>query len=338
MSSISPPRRPHPLPLDGWQRQQARALREPERLLEALQLPAELSAEARTAAGHFPLRVPEAFVSRMHPGDSTDPLLRQVLPLAEETADAEGFVRDPVADTEARAGRGLLHKYRGRVLLITTGACGIHCRYCFRRHYPYQEEHLQGEAWQQTLDYLAADAEIHEVILSGGDPLTLGDKRLAAMAADLEAIPHLSRLRIHSRQPVVLPARVTDALAALLGGTSLDTAMVLHINHANELDEEVDAALDRLRRAGVSLLNQSVLLKGINDDADTLVALSERMFQAGVLPYYLHQLDRVQGAAHFEVEDARALELLEAMRTRLPGYLVPRLVREVAGAASKLPL
>jgi EF-P beta-lysylation protein EpmB len=338
MSSHPPSHRTPPLPLVDWQRQQARALREPEHLLERLGLPANLPAEAREAAQQFPLRVPQSFVARMRPGDPGDPLLRQVLPLAEEKAEAEGFVHDPVGDGEARAGRGLLHKYRGRVLLITTGACGIHCRYCFRRHYPYQEEHLQGEAWQQTLDYMAADPAIHEVILSGGDPLTLSDKRLAAMVADLQAIPHLTRLRLHSRQPVVLPARVTEALTALLGGTRLDTAMVLHVNHPNELDAEVDAALDGLRRAGVSLLNQSVLLKGVNDDAETLAALSERLFRAGVLPYYLHQLDRVQGAAHFEVEDDRALALVEALRARLPGYLVPRLVREVAGADSKRPL
>jgi len=327
-----------PLPLSGWQTLQARAIREPEQLLDRLNLPAGLLPAAQQASDAFPLRVPEGFAARMVPGDPDDPLLRQVLPTADELVKAEGFVADPVADGAARAGQGLLHKYRGRVLLITTGACGIHCRFCFRRHYPYQDEHLQGEAWQQTLDYIGADPEIHEVILSGGDPLTLGDKRLAGMIADLEALPRLERLRIHSRQPVVLPQRVNEELVQMLARTRLATAMVLHVNHANELDGEVDAALARLRAAGVSLLNQSVLLKGINDQADTLVALSERLFQAGVLPYYLHQLDRVQGAAHFEVEDARALALLEELRLRLPGYLVPRLVREVAGAVSKLPL
>jgi len=327
-----------PLPLDGWQQQQARAIRDPQRLLQALRLSPELLPAAQQASEQFPLRVPEGFVQRMRPGDPDDPLLRQVLPLAEELLESEGFLTDPVADAAARAGNGLLHKYRGRVLLITTGACGIHCRYCFRRHYPYQDEHLQGEAWQQTLDYIGADAEIHEVILSGGDPLTLGDKRLAAMITDLEALPNVQRLRIHSRQPVVLPERVNDSLLERLTGTRLTTVMVLHVNHANEMNAEVDAALQRLQEAGVSLLNQSVLLKGINDRADTLVALSERLFRAGVLPYYLHQLDRVQGAAHFEVEDTHALALLEELRLRLPGYLVPRLVREVAGVASKTPI
>jgi EF-P beta-lysylation protein EpmB len=331
-------RKPSPLPIEGWQHHQARALRDPEQLLEALNLSRALLPGAQQAAAEFALRVPEGFVARMRPGDVDDPLLRQVLPLAEETLETEGFVTDPVADGTARAGRGLLHKYRGRVLLITTGACGIHCRYCFRRHYPYQDDRLQGAAWQQVLDYIAADPELHEVILSGGDPLTLSDKRLAAMVADLEAIPQLTRLRIHSRQPVVLPERISDALVDMLAHTRLDAVMVLHVNHANEMDGEVDAALRRLQQAGVTLLNQSVLLKGINDDAETLVALSERLFQGGVLPYYLHQLDRVQGAAHFEVEDTRALELLDELRSRLPGYLVPKLVREQAGAAAKLPL
>lgn len=321
-----------------WQSHQARAFRDPEQLREHLNLPNDLSPAAAEANQQFPLRAPEAFVSRIKTADPNDPLLRQILPTADEMIETAGFLNDPVADAEARATQGLLHKYPGRVLLITTGACGIHCRYCFRRHYPYQDDHLQGDAWQASLDYIAADTGIHEVILSGGDPLTLSDQRLERMIHDLEHIEHLQRLRIHSRQPVVLPSRITDGLVSLLRNTRFATAMVLHVNHPQELDEEISRVLAPLREAGISLLNQSVLLRGINDDVDVLSDLSEKLFQAGILPYYLHQLDRVQGAAHFEVTDARAVELVAAMRARLPGYLVPGLVREVAGETSKRPL
>lgn len=324
--------------IDTWQTHQAKAHHDPKKLLDTVGLPNEPSPAAEEANHQFPLRAPQAFVNRITQGDPNDPLLKQILPTPEEMIKAEGFTTDPVDDKTARTTQGLLHKYPGRVLLITTGACGIHCRYCFRRHYPYADDHLQGEAWQQALDYIAADKTIHEVILSGGDPLTLSDQRLNNLVHDLETIEHIQRLRIHSRQPVVLPARMTDELVKLLGDTRFATSLVLHVNHPNELNDEVAIALKPLREAGITLLNQSVLLRGINDDADVLSELSEQLFQAGILPYYLHQLDRVQGAAHFEVDDKHALQLIKQLRTRLPGYLVPKLVREVAGEASKLPL
>lgn len=321
-----------------WQAELAAAYTDPAELLRALELdPAWLPA-ARRAAAAFPLRVPRGFVARMRKGDAHDPLLRQVLPLAEELVAAPGYVADPVGDLAAMPVPGVLHKYRGRALLVATGACGVHCRYCFRREFPYGSASAGSGAWGAALDYLRATPEVSEVILSGGDPLALSDRRLATLLAALDAIPHLQRLRIHSRQPVVLPARVDGGLLAVLDATRLATVLVVHANHPHELDAEVAAALAPLRRRRITLLNQSVLLAGVNDDAAVLAALSERLFAAGVLPYYLHQLDAVRGAAHFAVADARALAIMDTLRARLPGYLVPRLVREVAGAPAKTPV
>ncbi|TCO81118.1 L-lysine 2,3-aminomutase [Plasticicumulans lactativorans] len=321
-----------------WQVELAAAYTDPAELLHALDLdPAWLPA-ARRAAAAFPLRVPRGFVARMRKGDAHDPLLRQVLPLAEELVAAPGYVADPVGDLAAMPVPGVLHKYRGRALLVATGACGVHCRYCFRREFPYGAASAGRGAWDAALDYLRATPEVSEVILSGGDPLALSDRRLATLLAALDAIPHLQRLRIHSRQPVVLPARVDGGLLAVLDATRLATVLVVHANHPHELDAEVAAALAPLRRRGITLLNQSVLLAGVNDDAAVLAELSERLFAAGVLPYYLHQLDAVRGAAHFAVADARALAIMDTLRAQLPGYLVPRLVREVAGAPAKTPV
>jgi len=321
-----------------WQTEMADAVRDPGELLALLDLDPRWLEPARRAAGTFPLRVPRAFINRMRKGDPTDPLLRQVLPLGEELDEVPGFTRDPVGDLPSVAARGLLHKYQGRVLLITTGACGVHCRYCFRRHFPYADENARSGEWQETLDYLRGDPSINEVILSGGDPLTLSDERLAGLARALETIPHIKRLRIHTRQPVVLPSRVDESLMAWLKACRLQKVVVLHMNHAREMDAEVRAACARLRDAGVTLLNQAVLLRGVNDSAETLRALSEALFSAGVLPYYLNLLDPVAGAAHFDVPEAEALELMAAIRACLPGYLVPRLVREVPGAPSKMPV
>jgi EF-P beta-lysylation protein EpmB len=286
----------------------------------------------------FSVRVPRGFVARMRQGDAHDPLLLQVLPQLAETAQVPGFSTDAVGDMAARSAQGVLHKYEGRALLIASGSCAINCRYCFRRHFPYGDEMAAAGQWRKALDHVRQDPSISELILSGGDPLSLATAKLEELSQGLEAIPHVTRLRIHTRLPVVLPERVDDALLEWLSGLPLQKVVVLHANHANEFDASVDAACARLREAGATLLNQSVLLRGINDDSDTLAALSERLFAAGVLPYYLHQLDRVQGAAHFEVDDARALALVEAVRHRLPGYLVPRLVREIGGEASKRPL
>ncbi len=328
---------PQPVPscqTTPWQKAQQQAVRDPAELLRLLALPASLLPAARAAAERFPLRVPHAFIARMQRGNPDDPLLRQVLPLADELADHPGFGADPVGDGDARRAPGLLHKYAGRALLIVTATCAAHCRYCFRRHFPYGENRQLDAA----LAAIARDDSLGEIILSGGDPLSLSDARLSALLDRLEAIPHLRRLRIHSRHPVLLPARVTDELCHRLATCRLPVVMVMHTNHAQEIDETVRTAFRRLGETGATLLNQSVLLRGVNDDADALVSLSEALFEAGVLPYYLHQLDRVAGAAHFEVDDHRALALHARLRARLPGYLVPRLVREAPGEPAKTPL
>lgn len=311
------------------------AIRSPLELLERLGLDATDVAISESAARDFPLLVPQAFIDRMRPGDPSDPLLRQVLPAAKETLPASGFVTDPLAEAVAHKAPGVLHKYAGRALLVLTGACAVHCRYCFRRHFPYQEAGLRPAALEQALAYLAADATLHEVILSGGDPLMLADTRLAPLAHRLAALPQLRTLRIHTRLPVVLPERVDEQLLGWLEALPLRKVLVLHVNHAREIDADVADAAARLRTAGITLLNQSVLLRGVNDSAAALTELSERLWDIGVLPYYLHLLDRVQGAAHFEVDDAEAQHLMTALRTQLPGYLVPRLAREEAGLPYK---
>jgi len=316
----------------------ARAITDPAELLEMLELNLGLLPAARLAAREFALRVPRGFVARMRKGDPHDPLLLQVMPLAAECREAPGFDADPVGDRPAMTVPGLLHKYRGRVLLTATGACAIHCRYCFRRHFPYGEANPATGQWRQALAYIGADDSISEVILSGGDPLTLSDRRLDEFVAQLGTIPHVRRLRVHTRLPIVLPERVTVELLDWLLATHLNTVVVVHANHANEIDAEVRAALLRLRASGITLLNQTVLLRGVNDCARTLENLSLALFDAGALPYYLHALDRVRGAAHFEVEEAAARAILAELNTRVPGYLVPRLVRELPGAPGKTPL
>ena len=321
-----------------WQSVLARAITDPAELLAAVGLSNEWLPAARAAAQLFPLRVPRGFVARMGRGDPHDPLLRQVLPLAEECLVVAGFGADPVGDLAAMAAPGVLHKYRGRVLLTATGACAVHCRYCFRRHFPYADANPLADRWNQALAYIAADDSIVEVILSGGDPLTMSDRRLAELVHGLEGVAHLRRLRLHTRLPIVLPERVNDELLAWIGATRLKTVVVVHANHAQEIDASVASALARLKAAGVELLNQSVLLRGVNDSADILAALSEVLFAAGVMPYYLHMLDRVQGAAHFEVPEAAARGLMAELNRCLPGYLVPRWVREMAGAPGKLSM
>jgi EF-P beta-lysylation protein EpmB len=328
----------HSLQRKTWQAELANAISDPAELLELLKLPFALLPAAHAASSQFPLRVPRAYVARMTPGDINDPLLRQILPLGDELQDTPGFVTDPVGDLQAMPVPGLLHKYQGRALLVTTGACGVNCRYCFRRHFPYAEANPAAEEWQTALDYIRADQSISELILSGGDPLSLSDKRLHALGGQLKGIPHLQRLRIHTRLPVVLPSRVTEDLCQWLENSPLPTITVLHINHAQELDDELKQACLRLKATGTTLLNQSVLLKGVNDNSATLVALSEALFACGVLPYYLHQLDPVQGASHFAIADERARQLHESLRNQLSGYLLPRLVYEQAGKQAKLPL
>ncbi len=320
---------------DDWKSLLASSIRDPQVLLDALDLDPARLPEPLDPSPAFPLRVPLPFLARMRRGDARDPLLRQVLGLRREREPSLDFVHDPVGDAAAAARPGLLHKYRGRALIITTGACPVHCRYCFRRHFPYAEARAADGQWRETLAHLADDPSIHEVILSGGDPLSLDTERLHRLTDGLRRIPHLRRLRLHTRMPVVLPQRVDDALLDWLSGLPWPVAMVIHANHVNEFDTSLREALGRCRQAGVSLLNQSVLLQGVNDSEDDLAALSEALFDAGVMPYYLHLLDRVQGAAHFEVAEPHARRLVDGLRRRLPGYLVPRLVRETAGAPYK---
>ncbi len=314
------------------------AWRDPVQLCRALSLPARLEPAARQAARLFPLFAPREYVARMRPGDPLDPLLRQVLPLAQELEPAPGYSTDPVGDRAATRQPGLLQKYDSRVLLLLTGACAVHCRYCFRRHFPYSQTPHGLEAWEGALDQIAADRSIDEVILSGGDPLTLADSQLAELARQLAAIPHLRRLRIHTRLPVMIPARVNASLLGWLTATRLTPLVVIHANHPQEIDDAVATALGRLVDRGIVLLNQSVLLAGVNDQLEVLVELSRRLVDLRVMPYYLHQLDRVSGAAHFEVPLARGVQLIQQMRRQLPGYAVPRYVRERAGAPSKEPL
>lgn len=321
-----------------WQQLWRDAVRDPAELLALVGLPGLASRVSASAAAQFPLRVPRGFVARMRQGDPNDPLLRQVLPLDDEDQPAPGYGLDAVGDLAASGGTGVIHKYRGRVLLVATGSCAVHCRYCFRRHYPYAEQTAAAGQWREALDYLAGDTGVSEVLLSGGDPLSLATPKLAEFTRALAGLPHVRRLRLHTRLPIVLPERVDAELLAWLSALPQQVVVVVHANHANEIDAPVAAALDRLRGAGAHLLNQAVLLRGVNDSVPALAGLSEALFAAGTLPYYLHQLDRVAGAAHFEVPDEEARALHGELAARLPGYLVPRLVREVAGAPSKTPL
>jgi EF-P beta-lysylation protein EpmB len=326
------------LPAPRWQQAWRDAIRDPRELLGMLGLEHLAERLSDDAAAQFPLRVPRGFVARMRHGDPQDPLLRQVLPILDEDLIVPGFGLDAVGDGAARRGGGVIHKYNGRALLIATGSCAVHCRYCFRRHYPYAEDTAAAAGWREAVELIRADDSIREVILSGGDPLSLADHKLVELTDALRGIPHLRRLRIHTRLPIVLPERVDAGLLAWLRGLPWPVAVVVHANHANEFDAVVDAAMAALRGTGATVLNQAVLLRGVNDSVEALADLCERGHRAGVLPYYLHQLDRVAGAAHFEVDDDEALVLHAALAARLPGYLVPRLVREVAGAPGKTPL
>ncbi len=327
-----------PLKTESWQQQLGNAYCHIRELLADLALSEHYSPEMELAAEAFHFQVPRYFAALMKKGDIHDPLLLQVLPRAAELQHRTGFTLDPLGDQDAHEGNGILHKYHARVLLITTGACAINCRYCFRRHFPYASHQARKSQWQPALQHLRQDSAIHEVILSGGDPLSLGNTRLQFLVEALEKIPHIQRLRIHTRLPVVLPSRIDQPLVEILGNTTLATSMVMHANHPRELTAEMRQALYPLRRAGITLLNQSVLLKGVNNSAPTQVRLCESLYSMGILPYYLHQLDQVQGAAHFAVDDQAALDLHKSMERQLPGYLLPRLVRETAGARSKQTL
>lgn len=328
---------PSRLESQQWRRELADAITDPRELLAALRIEPSRVRGLDLAARSFALRVPRFFVSLMRQGDPADPLLAQVLPTQAEDLPQPGFVSDPVGDLAAAQQPGILHKYLGRALLLTTGACAVHCRYCFRRGFPYAAHSLLRH-WDRAFDALQQMPDVNELILSGGDPLSLSDRRLAALISRAQDIRQLQRLRIHTRLPVVLPSRVTQSLIEVLGASRLHPVMVIHVNHPNEISDQLRQALSSLREAGVPLLNQSVLLKSVNDQADTLVRLSETLFAAGVLPYYLHLLDPVHGAAHYDVSLGQARALMEQLQRRLPGYLVPRMVRELPGTAYKTPI
>ncbi len=320
----------------NWKYELANAITSVDELLARVNLePQQLNAQQLTTISTpgFRLRVPASFVANMRLGDIHDPLLRQILPTRAENT-GSGLL-DPVADLEHMPSPGLLHKYHGRVLLITTGACAVHCRYCFRRNFPYSEASISGAHWQAALDYIRAHEEIQEVILSGGDPLVLDDHKLDRMQRELAEIAHLKYLRIHSRLPVVLASRVNPSLLSWLEQSRFRISMVIHTNHGNELGRAEQNALEALRGTGAALLNQSVLLHQINDTAEALITLSQRLHDCGVLPYYLHLLDKTRGAMHFDVPESHGVQIIAAMRAKLPGYLVPRLVRELAGENSK---
>lgn len=325
--------KPAPIEALHWQAELARGFSDPGELLGALGLTAIDCGLADRDTG-FALRVPRGYVARMRRGDPRDPLLRQVLPLQDENHRAPGFSADPVGDLPSARSPGLLQKYAGRALLITTGACAIHCRYCFRREYPYAAQSATAGHLELALRAIAADSSIEEVILSGGDPLVLSDNRLEQLLQRLDSIPHVERIRLHSRVPVVLPERIDARLLATLSSLHSRVVVVIHANHPREIDRQVEAALKSLAATG-PVLNQSVLLRGINDSIGTLATLSRTLFAAGVTPYYLHQLDPVAGAQHFLVPDHEALAIVAGMLKILPGYLVPRLARETAGEASK---
>ncbi|WP_318458298.1 EF-P beta-lysylation protein EpmB [Photobacterium leiognathi] len=333
----------HIIPLNApsveqnWLNDLSNAISDPFTLLKLLKIDPTPWENGLAARKLFALRVPLSFVDKMEIGNPYDPLLRQILPLAQEFEVHQGYSVDPLEEQQNEI-PGLLHKYHNRVLLIVKGGCAVNCRYCFRRHFPYSDNKGNKRQWQQSLEYIAAHPEINEVILSGGDPLMAKDHELQWLIEHIAAIPHIKRLRIHSRLPVVIPNRITDALCQILTETRLQTILVTHINHANEIDDALKTAMQKLKQANVTLLNQGVLLKDVNDSVAALTDLSETLFDAGIQPYYLHVLDRVQGAAHFMVDDEIARQLMAGLITKVSGYLVPKLTREIGGRASKTPL
>jgi EF-P beta-lysylation protein EpmB len=321
----------------NWQKELAMAFSDPAELLNYLQLPLDEFAEDIKARALFALRVPRPFAARMAKNDRHDPLFKQVFTSQLEFHRNDNYSTDPLGEHQ-NSQPGILHKYQSRLLMLIRGGCAVNCRYCFRRHFPYADNHLNRSEWQTALDYIKQNNQLNEVIYSGGDPLMAKDDFLSWLTQKIAEIPHITRLRIHTRLPVVIPSRITTELIDWLTSSRLNPVMVLHINHANEIDPSVKHAMAKLKKAGVTLLNQAVLLKDINDDIEQQVALSEALFDCGVLPYYLHLLDKVQGASHFDTSEEQARMLMVDMIKRLPGYLVPKLVREIAGQAGKTPL
>lgn len=323
---------------ENWNQVLSKATKDVKSLLIQLEIPLSDLTQRQQACVNFPLLVPQPFIDKMKKGDASDPLLLQVLPQRSELESAEGFINDPLAEKHSNLKKGLIHKYHGRVLVLLSTGCAVNCRYCFRRHFPYQENRIGKNDWQNILDYVAQDTSIEELILSGGDPLMLSDRQLDKFIKQAEAIPHLERLRIHTRLPVVIPQRITEDLVNSLRSSRFDCAIVLHINHSHELDDTLKVGLSKLKSAGITLLNQAVLLRKVNDSVEDQIDLNKALFKSGVLPYYLHLLDRVKGAHHFEVNEQDAIKLHHELLLKLSGYLVPKLVREEPNKGSKTPI
>lgn len=320
----------------SWQKNLTQGFTSVSELLIFLELPVNLG--CNKAERSFKTRVPREFASRMKKGCPNDPLLLQVLATHAEQLPYPEFTKDPLLEAQFNPLPGLIHKYAGRVLFSLTGSCAIHCRYCFRRHFPYEKNNPGTKGWQDAIQYIAQDPSIHEVILSGGDPLIANDALFSSLLPQLEVIPHLRTLRIHSRIPIVLPERITSAWLRIFANSRLKKVMVLHCNHPQEINEKVQTACEALKASNFHLLNQTVLLRGINDRVERLQTLSERLFEIGVLPYYLHLLDKVEGAGHFDLSHEDALALYRELQTRLPGYLVPKLAKEMPGKLNKILL
>ncbi|MBE0443008.1 MULTISPECIES: EF-P beta-lysylation protein EpmB [unclassified Psychrobacter] len=326
----------HLITQKNWKTQLSEAITSIDELLSILQL--EAVRESIYVPKHFELRVPRAFVAKMTIGDRDDPLLKQVLPDQQEQIKVTGYVADPLSENTQNPIKGMLHKYQSRVLLTITGACAIHCRYCFRQHFDYSANMPTAEAKEKIIDYITAHPEINEVILSGGDPLNVTNRRLFAWLDTLESLPQLTTIRMHTRLPLVIPERLDDALLTRLSQSRCNIVMVIHCNHANEIDTLTAEHLQRARAARITLLNQAVLLKGINDSVEVQAQLSQCLFSCGVLPYYLHVLDKVSGAAHFDIDERSSIQLYWSLLAVLPGYLVPKLVRELPNRPFKVPI
>lgn len=321
-----------------WRTAIRRTIRDTESLSRALgRTKADIGADD-AAHRSFATLVPPAWLDKIDVNDPNDPLLRQVLPIATENEVVSGFIDDPVGDRAARRNGGVLHKYHGRALLVTTGACAINCRYCFRRHFPYSEHLASRGRWKAACAYLKDHPDVTELILSGGDPLMLSTDLLQDLTDQLQSLPHIQTLRVHTRMPVVMPERIDDDLVRWLSRWPGRLVVVIHCNHPNELGPDVASALERLVSSGARLFNQSVLLKGINDRWQVLAKLSQQLFDLQVQPYYLHQLDRTAGTAHFEVDQENAKSIVRQLMAHLPGYLVPKLVQEKAGGEYKQPV
>jgi len=318
-----------------WKTEFSRCIDSTDELLNYLQLDPQQLSVSQQAGLSFPMRVPWPFVRRMEIGNPNDPLLSQVVPIDAEMQPMPGFSEDPLKESDHNPVPGIVHKYRNRLLLIVSPHCAINCRYCFRRHFPYAENRQSKAQWQKALDYISSSSEVNEVIYSGGDPLAANDKFLSWLTEQIAAIPHIKRLRIHSRLPVVIPSRINPQFFSWASTTRLKPILVLHINHANEIDQAVENSIAQCIDEGITMLNQTVLLKGINDNVATLSALSEKLFDCGVMPYYLHLLDPVAGASHFDIDLDRAKQIYALLQADLPGFLVPKLVREIAGKNHK---